>query len=200
MSTLVLASQSPRRREILATLGIPFVVDVADVDESTVLGEAPAAYVERLARAKAAAVAARRANAWVLGADTTVVVADAILGKPADDADAVRMLTELSGHTHTVWTGIAAVRGATVASRAVATLVTFRALTEREIAGYVASREGRDKAGSYGIQGLGMGLVRGIDGSYTNVVGLPAAETVELLVEVGALASWPLERANEVRT
>jgi septum formation protein len=195
---IVLASASPRRREILATLGIPFHVELADIDESTDPGEPADRYVARLAREKALAVADRIApGPFVLAADTTVVVDGAILGKPVDDEDARRMLRALAGRAHEVLTGLdvrsTADRSAT--HRCVRTEVLFRALDEAEIDRYVASGEGRDKAGGYAIQGLGMGLVREIRGSYTNVVGLPAAEVVELLRAAGAIDAWPLAAA-----
>jgi septum formation protein len=195
---IVLASASPRRREILATLGVPFRVELADIDESTVPGEAAARYVERLAREKALAVAERtertESGAFVLAADTSVVVDGEILGKPRDDDDARRMLRALSGRAHEVLTGIAVLATSDRAGshRSVCTEVFFRALDAGVIDRYVASGEGRDKAGGYAIQGLGMGLVREIRGSYTNVVGLPAAETLELLLAAGALPAWPL--------
>lgn len=196
---IVLASASPRRREILATLGIPFRVELADIDESTVPGEPADRYVVRLAREKALAVAERVApGPCVLAADTSVVVDGAILGKPHDDDDARRMLRALSGRPHEVLTGVAVLATAdrSWTHRCVATEVFFRALDEGEIDRYVASGEGRDKAGGYAIQGLGMGLVREIRGSYTNVVGLPAAEVVELLRAAGAIDRWPLLTAR----
>jgi septum formation protein len=203
----VLASASPRRREILGTLGLRFDVEVSAIDEATVPDETAADYVLRIARDKARTVASRLAERddadarAVLAADTTVVVDGEILGKPEDDADARRMLRALSGRAHEVLTAIVVVtreRGETlVRGRVVRTEVVFRALEEAAIDAYLASGEHRDKAGAYGIQGLAMGFVTDLRGSYTNVVGLPAAETVDLLVESGAIVHWPLgERAR----
>lgn len=196
---IVLASASPRRREILTTLGLVFEVDVANVDESVLSGEAAPEYVQRVASSKARTVASRRAGSVILAADTTVVVDGAILGKPDDESDARRMLALLSGRAHEVLTAIAIETTKDGAPRSLArvvrTEVVFRALDEEAIGRYLASGEHRDKAGAYGIQGLAMALVREIRGSYTNVVGLPAAETIDLLVESGALASWPVAKA-----
>lgn len=203
----VLASASPRRREILGTLDLRFDVEVSAIDEATVPDETAADYVLRIARDKARTVASRLAERddadarAVLAADTTVVVDGEILGKPEDDADARRMLRALSGRAHEVLTAIVVVtreRGETlVRGRVVRTEVVFRALEEAAIDAYLASGEHRDKAGAYGIQGLAMGFVTDLRGSYTNVVGLPAAETVDLLVESGAIVHWPLgERAR----
>jgi len=194
---VVLASASPRRREILGTLGLPFRVEIAAIDESVRPGEAAHAYVERVARDKARAVAARSGESeLVLAADTSVIVDELILGKPTDDDDARRMLRTLSGRAHDVLTAIAiegpALDGARrLVSRVVRTEVVFRAIDDGIIDRYVASGEPRDKAGAYAIQGLGMGLVREIRGSYTNVVGLPALETLELLEEAGVALHWP---------
>ncbi len=203
VTELVLASASPRRREILSTLGIPHRVEVADIDESTRAGEHPADYVARLAAEKARAVAARLTEpAFVLAADTTVVQGDAILGKPESDADAKRMLRALMGRTHEVLTAIAVhrVAGPDVARvQVVRTSVTFVHADDQAIDLYVACGEGRDKAGSYAVQGRGMGFVSALQGSYSNVVGLPAAETIALLLEVGALPAWPLQSAQGTR-
>lgn len=182
---LVLASASPRRSELLAQAGVRHVVQVAGVDESVRDGESPADYVERLARAKAVAVLPLAGALPVLGADTTVVVDDEILGKPVDAADAARMLARLSGREHRVLTAVAVCRGSEILSRTSDTRVWFRVLDERLIARYVATGEPLDKAGAYGIQGLGGTLVTRIDGSYTGVVGLPLAETVALLEAFG---------------
>ncbi|MBL8952225.1 MAG: septum formation inhibitor Maf [Myxococcaceae bacterium] len=171
--SFVLASGSPRRRELLQRLGLDFTVQPADLDESLRAGEAPHAYVERLARAKAAAVP----GDLVLAADTTVAVGNEILGKPVDEADARRMLGLLSGREHSVFTGIATKTHA----RVVQTRVGFKALTEGEIAWYVATTEPYDKAGGYALQGLAAAFVVRIDGSPTNVIGLPLVETLELL-------------------
>jgi septum formation protein len=182
---VVLASASPRRRELLALIGLVHTVDPADVDESVRGGEAPPDYVERLARAKARSVAARHPTALVIGADTTVVLGDDILGKPEDAADAERMIARLSGHTHEVCTGIAVVYAGREASAVERVAVTFRTLTPREIAEYVATREPMDKAGAYGIQGWGAAIVERIDGDYFSVMGLGLRRLVALFAKVG---------------
>jgi nucleoside triphosphate pyrophosphatase len=171
---LVLASQSPRRAEILRQAGIPFVVRVAPVDETARDGEKPEEYVQRLAEMKAAAAQAGP-DEVVLGADTTVVIDGEMLGKPADDADARRMLELLSGRRHEVLTGICLRSGARCVRDWAATAVWFAPLSAREIAGYVASGEPLDKAGAYAIQGLASKFIDRIEGCYFNVVGLPVA-------------------------
>jgi septum formation protein len=171
---LVLASQSPRRAEILRQAGIPFVVRPANVDESVIPGEAPTAYVERLAFAKACAAQAL-SEETVLGADTTVVIDGEILAKPEDAADARRMLSLLAGRQHEVLTGICLKRGDTVIGDHAITRVRFAPMTTREIDDYVASGEPMDKAGAYGIQGLASKFIESIEGCYFNVVGLPVA-------------------------
>lgn len=195
MSALVLASASPRRREILTTLGIAFEVRPSDADEAHAEGESPIAYARRVAAAKAEAVARGCApGTWVLGADTIVVVDGEVLGKPGDDAAAARgMLRMLAGRTHEVTSAVALVRAAEGLRQAIAvtTRVSFRPLSHAMVERYVALGEGRDKAGGYAIQGVAGGFVRGIEGSYSSVVGLPAAETIELLERHGALAEWP---------
>ena len=171
---LVLASQSPRRSEILRQAGIPFTVRVAGVDESVLAGEGPAEYVKRLAEAKARAVEAS-AEEVVLGADTTVVIDGEILAKPEDAEDARRMLRKLSARRHQVLTGICLRRGAEVVSDFASTAVVFARMSEGEIADYVASGEPMDKAGGYAIQGLASKFVEGIEGDFFNVMGLPVA-------------------------
>ncbi len=183
--TLVLASASPRRRELLTLIGLAHVVDPADVDESVVAGEHPDRYVERLALAKAQAVAARHPGAVIIAADTTVVHQDEILGKPATVAEAEAMLARLSGHTHTVCTGMAVVHGARSASAVERVEVTFRDLTASEIAAYVATGEPMDKAGAYGIQGRGATIVERIHGDYFSVMGLGVRRIVALLEACG---------------
>jgi septum formation protein len=170
---------------LLDLVGIKHTVDPADVDESLHDGESPPSYVERLARAKASVVAARHPNAAVIGADTTVVLGDDILGKPADAADAKRMIARLAGHTHEVCTGIAVVHGGKTASAVERVAVTFRTLTPPEIDAYVATGEPMDKAGAYGIQGWGATIVERIDGDYFSVMGLGLRRLVALLAEVG---------------
>jgi septum formation protein len=171
---LVLASQSPRRSEILRQAGIPFVVRVVSVDETPLQGEKPADYVVRLAELKALAVPAGP-NETVLGADTTVVIDGDMLGKPADAADARRMLARLSGRQHQVITGICLKRGLEVVRDCAATKVWFAPMSTREIEEYVSSGEPMDKAGAYAIQGLASKFIERIDGCYFNVVGLPVA-------------------------
>jgi septum formation protein len=179
----VLASQSPRRSEILRQAGISFTVRAADVDESPLPGEKPEAYVTRLAECKACAVPAGPADT-VLGADTTVVVDEEMLAKPADAADARRMLALLSGRRHQVMTGICLKRGNSLIRDCAVTQVWFSAMTEEEIADYVASGEPMDKAGAYAIQGLASKYIQRIDGCYFNVVGLPISLVYRRLREV----------------
>jgi septum formation protein len=171
---LVLASQSPRRSELLRNAGIPFAVKVADVDETIRDGEVPEEYAQRVAEEKAMAVPAGPADV-VLGADTIVVIDGQILGKPADGADAVRMLHLLQGRRHDVITGICVRRANRLVRDWAATKVWFTALSDEEIRAYAASGEPMDKAGAYAIQGLASKFIERIDGSYANVVGLPVA-------------------------
>ena len=185
MTFLYLASRSPRRRELLTQAGIPFRLLDVDVDESVLSGEPAVTYVERLARRKAlAASESLKAQglepAPVLAADTTVTVGADILGKPIDGEDAVKMLLQLSGKTHSVHTGVAIRFENAVETRVVSTRVCFADITAEMAERYVATGEPMDKAGSYGIQGFGGALVAGIEGSYSNIVGLPIRETVEL--------------------
>jgi len=191
---IYLASGSPRRRELLAQIGIPFERITGEVDETPWPQEGAHTYVERLARAKAAAgVAAMRAQGLasrlVLAADTTVALDDHILGKPIDAADATAMLRRLSGRVHEVLTGVAVSDGERVLSVISASEVRFRSLSEAEIAAYVATGEPLDKAGSYGAQGVGAVLIESLSGSFSGVVGLPLAETVTLLQQFG-YAYW----------
>ncbi|WLH13601.1 Maf family protein [Pseudomonas hefeiensis] len=188
MKPLYLASGSPRRRELLAQIGVSFTAVGADIDETPLDDETPSAYVERLARGKAEA--GRRALATgvdgcVLGADTAVVLDGRILGKPLDQADAMAMLLSLSGRDHEVLTAIAVLDGQRCESRVVRSRVSFRAITEQQALAYWNSGEPRDKAGGYGIQGLGAVFVAGLEGSYSAVVGLPLCETSELLSHFG---------------
>jgi septum formation protein len=193
--TLVLASASPRRRELLAGVGITFRVMPSDIDEE-IDAPSPRELATELARRKGEAIsrslAAESPAPFVLSADTIVVVGGDVFNKPRDDRDAARMIAALSGRTHEVMTAIAVSRaGERLGAALVASEVLFRALDPRTIDAYVATGEGRDKAGAYAVQGIGGGLVRSIRGSYHNVVGLPLAETIELLLETGAIASWP---------
>ena len=184
MKKLYLASGSPRRRELLTQIGIPFTAINADIDETPLANEFPATYVERLARSKAEA--GRRTVVCsgpfcVLGADTAVVLDGKILGKPVDEADACAMLMMLSSKEHEVLTAIAVLDGQRCESRVVRSRVRFRSISREEAAAYWASGEPRDKAGGYGIQGLGAVFVAGLNGSYSAVVGLPVCESAELL-------------------
>ncbi len=174
VTMLVLASASPRRAEILRQSGIPFVVRPANVDESAMPGESPEEYVRRLAEWKARAVDPQT-DELVLGADTTVVVDGEMLAKPADAADAGRMLRALSGRVHEVLTGICLKMGDRIVSDCASTRVWFAALSESDITEYVASGEPMDKAGGYAIQGLASKFIPKIEGCYFNVVGLPVA-------------------------
>ena len=178
---LVLASRSPRRAELLQAAGIPFIVRVADVDETALEGELPRDYVLRVAEEKARAVS----GDIILAADTTVVLGNEIMGKPKDAADAIRMLRALSGQRHQVITGICLMRGNEILRDIEYTDVWFSALTDDEIKDYVASGEPMDKAGAYGIQGLASRFIDRINGSYTNVVGLPVALVYRRLLELG---------------
>ena len=180
---LVLASRSPRRSEILRQAGIPFVVRSAEVDETPLGHEPPREYVERLAEAKARAVGDAPGEI-VLGADTTVVIDGAMLGKPEDAADAHRMLRLLSGKRHDVLSGICLRKGSKTVRDCAATAVWFRALSDREIDDYIASGEPWDKAGAYAIQGLASKYIEKIEGCYFNVVGLPVALVYRRLQEL----------------
>ena len=183
---LVLASASPRRRDLLERVGVPLVVRPADVDESVHAGEAPLVYVRRVAAAKADALADGRA--WVLAADTIVEIDGEVLGKAADADDARRMLRQLRGRRHRVTTAVA-LRGPGVsADREVTTEVVMVAASDDDVDGYVASGEWRGKAGAYAVQGIAAALVAEIHGSITNVIGLPLAEVIALLREVGGPA------------
>jgi len=184
---LVLASASPRRRELLEGLGLSFEVHPSQVEEETFKHLPPAARVEALALAKAWSLLPKFPGCLIVGADTLVVCEGRVLGKPGSAAEAAAMLSFLSGRTHLVYTGVAVVRspdGMAKASHAV-TEVTFRPLTKREIRAYVASGEPLDKAGAYGIQGRGALLVKEIKGDYFNVVGLPLVSLTELLAQFG---------------
>ena len=183
--SLVLASQSPRRRELLTQIGLEFEVEPADIDERPRSGEAPRDYVLRMAREKADTVATRvRSGTIVLGSDTSVVLGSTILGKPSGMDEAVEHLMALSDRTHQVMTAIA-VAGAYQAERLVVSDVTFKSLTEEECLAYCATGESMDKAGSYGIQGFGAVFVSHLAGSYSAVMGLPLFETAQLLGEAG---------------
>jgi septum formation protein len=195
---LLLGSASPRRREILSGLGIPIRVSPADVVEDVWPGEAPLAYLERVVEDKLSAVAARAAaarSAALLVADTTVVLGDRVLGKPRDTREAEELLSQLAGRTHVVYTryafrALGSADGA-VYRRTVESKVTLRGASPDELRRYAATGEGLDKAGAYAVQGMGAFLVERIEGSYTNVVGLPACELVQDLLSAGLLSHFP---------
>jgi septum formation protein len=182
---LILASGSPRRKELLTAAGWEFESIVAGIDESVRPGEEPAAYVQRLARSKADEVAAKLSHGLVLGADTTVVVENQILGQPRDDADAKRMLSLLNGKWHEVLTGVALVRvGGESRVEYETTRVRFARMTEREVDWYITTGEARGKAGAYGIQGAAGLFIEEIQGDYFNIVGLPIRLVYELAGQV----------------
>jgi len=186
--TIYLASTSPRRKALLTQVGVPFQPCVIDIDESVLPDEAPAVYVARLARAKAAAAFAQLVHAHdaiVIAADTTVTIEGHILGKPCDQADAFAMWERLSGRTHQVMTGVAVATETQVRVQVVVTDVEFSTLTPAQMHAYWASGEPIGKAGGYAIQGLGAGFIPRIEGSYSNVVGLPLVETLRLLEQAG---------------
>jgi septum formation protein len=185
VTPLLLASESPRRRQLLEMLGIPFRVAVPNVDETRRPAEPPDAYVVRLARAKAAAVAAREPGELVLGADTTVVIRGAVLEKPASPDEAAGMLAKLQGRTHQVMTAVALTQNGRIEDALDVTEVTFRHLTDEMIRAYVATGEPMDKAGAYAVQGLGAALVEGIRGDFFGVMGLPLRLVLDLLERFG---------------
>jgi septum formation protein len=189
---LVLASASPRRKALLRQVGLPFTAIPSRIDEKTVSGN-PAEIARVLAYEKALSVAYSGVAAWILGADTVVVVDHFLLGKPKDKADAHRMLTSLSGRAHRVITGFSLLNpaGKQVCSQAVSTLVRMKHLEPMEIDAYLTSGESFGKAGGYAIQGIGAFMVTSITGSYSNVVGLPLCVVIEALLEAGALAAFP---------
>jgi len=182
---IILASASPRRRELLGTLGADFTVEPAQGEETTPHCGSADGIVTALAEAKAAEVAAKHPDALVIGADTVVALDGRILGKPKDEADAASMLRLLSGRSHTVCTGLCLIRGGTRLTHAETTAVHFRSLTDAEIAAYVATGEPMDKAGAYAIQGLASLFITGIEGDYFNVVGLPLCALGRMLEQMG---------------
>lgn len=203
---LILGSASPRRRDLLAKIGVtPDEIRAADIDETPAKGELPRAFVQRMAREKGTALAAGLPSPLegglgrgggpaddplILTADTVVSAGRRILGKPADAAEAAAFLRLLSGRRHRVTTAVCLARGATIRTRTVETRVRFKRLSEREIADYLASGEWRGKAGGYAIQGLAGAFVPSINGSYSNVVGLPLTETAALLAGMGYPISY----------
>lgn len=183
---LILASQSPRRRELLARMGLSFTVSVADIDETMNDAKKPFDEVARLSAQKAAAIAETApADAVIVAADTVVVLEDRVLGKPHSTEEAVAMLTALSGRDHQVMTGVTVRRGGETVTDTVVTHVWFRPLSRAEIDAYVASGEPMDKAGAYGIQGLAGLFVERLDGDYYNVMGLPICRLCAMLRSVG---------------
>ena len=189
---LVLASASPRRKRLLAQMGLPYRVVVSRVPEEG-SAEIPEDFCRDLAVLKAKEVGSRETGSWILGADTIVVIGARVLGKPENREDAKRMLSLLNGKEHQVMTGFCVLNPAGVVahSESVSTSVRFKPLSEGEIDGYIRSREPFGKAGAYAIQGVGAFMVESISGSYTNVVGLPMCALVNALVQCGALKSFP---------
>lgn len=185
MAEIILASASPRRRELLSTAGLSFSVRVADVEEIIDENATPDEVVKSLALQKAQAVARDNPSAVVIGADTVVVLDGTILGKPENEQNAVQMLTALSGRSHTVYTGVALIKGDEVKIFCEATEVEFYDLTKEEIEDYVATKDCMDKAGAYGIQSRGCVLISKIDGDYFNVVGLPVSRVYRELKAFG---------------
>ncbi len=182
---VILASSSPRRRELLRMVAISHEVVPADIDERYLPGEPPVAHAERLAREKGAVISARHPDALILSADTIVVIDDLVLGKPVDEEDAVRMITQLSGRTNTVFTAVAAAWQGRIESGVEAVTVTFRHLDEGTIRAYVATGEPMDKAGAYGIQGYGAAIIERIDGDFFAVMGLAIVRLLELVARLG---------------
>ena len=183
----ILASQSPRRRELLTSIGLMFDVMPSDVPEVHQPGESPEEYVARLSRDKAEAIASKHDDAWIIAADTTVLLGDELLEKPADAADARRMLATIAGKTHIVYTGVT-LQNAALGwrdTRVAESEVRMLPLDERDIAWYVSTGEPLDKAGAYAVQGIGAMFIDSIHGSYTNVVGLPLALLFQMLRRAG---------------
>ena len=192
LTSLILASSSPRRRELLAGCGIVFEAAVPDADEEPLPGEEPKQLVERLSLAKAASVAEHRPQAWVIGADTVVVLEGEILGKPANEKEAAAMLAKLQGRKHQVFGGLAVINRTLQIQRVDCSIsrVRFMPLSPAAIRSYVGSGEPMDKAGAYAIQGLGAALVAEVSGSYSNVVGLDLEMLIALLRDLGCEAGW----------
>jgi septum formation protein len=188
---VILASSSPRRRQLLDLVGIAHEVKPSDIDETLVVGELPEQYAERLAREKVAVIAESDPDALIIGADTIVVIDDMVLGKPQDVGEAESMLRRLSGRSHTVMTAVAATLNGRVASGVEIVDVTFLPLSDDEISRYVATGEPMDKAGAYGIQGYGATIVRRIDGDYFAVMGLSLVRLVALMREIGVGYDFP---------
>ena len=186
---VILASKSPRRRDLLQQAGLTFSVKISDFEESSVPISRPDLYVRTLAESKAFDISEKHPESWVIGADTIVVIDGLILGKPVSETDARSMLEQLSGKTHQVFTGycICCKARARIFSETVTTDVLFKTLSHAEIEWYIQTGEPFDKAGAYAIQGLGTFLVKRIKGSYTNVVGLPVCEVMDFLIKEGII-------------
>ncbi len=199
MSKLILASASPRRQQLLAQLGLCFATMPADIEERQQLGEAPTAYVIRMAQTKAQHLAQQFPDALVLGADTIVTIDARILGKPQSATEARQMLQRLSGRHHTVVTGLALLQHSTGCTRldTVSTDVLFRPLTQADIDHYIATDEPFDKAGAYAIQGRGGAFVAAFEGCYTNIVGLPLQRTAALLRAAGLVVPTVPEHSGK---
>lgn len=187
MNNVILASASPRRRELLTSIGLPFEVMPSNVPEVHERGEAPEMYVSRLSRSKAAAIAAQHRDRWVIAADTIVMLGETLLEKPADERDAARMLALIAGRTHIVYTGVTLQHLASdfCDTRVAESEVRMLPLGEEDIHWYVATGEPLDKAGAYAVQGIGAMFIDSIHGSYTNVVGLPLATLFQMLRRAG---------------
>ena len=189
--SLILASQSPRRKALLSSLGVSFAVQAADIDETPMINEPPMALAKRLAEQKANHVYQQSTkNTWVLGGDTVVAIGEHCLGKPSDRSEAIDMLRQLSANTHMVISAVSLLGPDFNNSIVVQTTVTFGDITDAQINQYCDSDEPYDKAGAYGIQGLGGIFVKSLNGSYSNVVGLPLYETRLLLVQSGLISSY----------
>jgi len=183
---LILASKSPRRKELLEQIGLSIKIIPSDIDEKRVRLKEPEEFVRELSFLKAESIAGLYPDSWILGADTIVVVQDRILGKPQSENDAVRMLSSLNNRTHSVYTAFCIInhKKETIIKQSIETRVNFKRLSDREINWYVGTKEPFDKAGAYAIQGIGAFLVKQISGSYSNVVGLPVCEVVETLMNL----------------
>lgn len=184
---LVLASASPRRRELLESVRLKFDIEPSSVEELQRQGEAPETYVRRLAEDKAREIASRYPDAWIIAADTIVFIDGTILEKPADHEDAARMLTKIAGRVHEVFTGVTllSMPAGQAWTRVVTTSVKMLSLSPAEIEWYASTGEPMDKAGAYAVQGIGAMFIESIEGSYTNVVGLPLAELFEMMKAAG---------------
>jgi septum formation protein len=194
---VILASQSPRRRQLLELIGIAHEVQPADIDESYLAGERPREHAERLARGKTAVIAEREPDALIIGSDTIVVVDGDVLGKPADQLDAVRMLARLAGRSHVVVTAVAVTWRGETRSAVEEVGVTFHPMSRTEIDAYIATGEPMDKAGAYGIQGYGATIVSRVDGDYFAVMGLPLQRLTRVLASLGIRYGFgPLEVAG----